>query len=86
MNIPSGVWERDCPAGQTSFSAAALDPVPFLILPLFEKLGPAQRFFAFVAAVIGMAAGIMLEITFVSVVAAQAADGFPKSFQMLEHR
>ncbi len=69
-----------------SFSAATFDPVPFLILPLFEKLGPAQGTLAFVGVFMRVAVRIMLKVAFVSVVAAQAADGLPEGFQVFEHQ
>jgi hypothetical protein len=50
-----------------------------------EKLGSAQRSGAFMVVIIGMTARIMFKIALVSVISAQAADGFPESFKMLEH-
>jgi len=64
-------------------STTALDTVPFLFLPLLEKLGPAQRAGAFVAVSVRMTARIVLKIAFVGVIAAEAANGFPGGFQML---
>jgi hypothetical protein len=63
-------------------SAAAFDPVPFPVLPLFEELGPAQRFFGFMT---GITVRVMFEVAVISVVAAQMADGLPESLQMFEH-
>jgi len=64
-------------------SATALDAVPFLLLPLLEKLGPAQRAGAFMAVTVRMIARMVLKIAFVGVIAAEAANGFPDGSQML---
>jgi len=64
-------------------SATALDALPFLILPLLEKLGPAQWAGALMVLTVRMTARMVLKIAFVGVIAAEAANGFPDGSQML---
>jgi len=62
-----------------------LNPVPFFILPLPEKISFAQWGMTFMPGVIKLMPGMMLEVLLVSIITGKTAHNTPECFDLARH-